>query len=160
MKIEVLLIAESKNSTLSQIRVDGQFIGFGVEDGYRQPKVYGETRIPDGTYNLLPRKEGKFYDQYRQQYKHKFVPHVTDVPGFEYILIHMGNTVLDTHGCLLVGYAASWDMNGDFKIVGGSSGPCYKYLYSLLAPEFAANRPVTITYRRDVLPVAAGPVSA
>ena len=53
--------------------------------------------------------------------------HVQDVPGFEYILIHVGNTDENTAGCLLVGTGAR-AAEGDMSIQ--SSRVAYKKLYS------------------------------
>lgn len=51
------------------------------------------SSIPSGTYKCLPHK-----------YKGKFVSwHLQNVPGREAILIHVGNTVADIQGCILVG---------------------------------------------------------
>lgn len=51
------------------------------------------TDIPDGTYNCIPHSGPKFQNVWEVQ----------KVPGHSAILIHNGNTVADTHGCILVG---------------------------------------------------------
>jgi hypothetical protein len=57
-------------------------------------KVPHETAIPTGVYkvivNLSPAKK-------------RMLPRLLDVPGFSGILIHRGNTVEDSSGCILVG---------------------------------------------------------
>jgi hypothetical protein len=146
MHLEVILIAETKNSTLSQLRVDGQFFCFVLEDGYREIKEYGNTRIPDGTYVLKPRTEGSFYKKYNEKWGHKFVIHVTDVPKFEYILMHIGNYIRDTKGCSLVGDSPKL-MYDNFTVM--DSAPAYMRLYAMIEPEFTAKRTVLITYKRD-----------
>lgn len=68
-------------------------------------KVYGETAIPTGTYVVtLDVVSGKYAssDWYRKLCGGK-MPRLLGVPGFEGILIHPGNTALDTLGCILVG---------------------------------------------------------
>jgi hypothetical protein len=52
---------------------------------------------------------------------------ILDVPGFEYILIHCGNTDKDTAGCLLVGEGAITTY-GNMMIT--QSVAAYKRLYS------------------------------
>ena len=68
-------------------------------------KVHGETAIPKGTYGVTlnvtsPKYAGVAW--YWQLCQGK-MPRLLAVPGFEGILIHPGNTALDTLGCILVG---------------------------------------------------------
>ena len=76
---------------------------YTLEDEQRALKVKGETRIPAGTYNRTKKRRG-FHARYDKKYPgiHRSMLHVTDVPGFEYILIHTGNTDEHTAGCLIV----------------------------------------------------------
>ena len=57
-------------------------------------KVYGETAIPYGTYQMVITWSPKFQ---------RDLPLLMNVNGFEYIRIHPGNTAEDSHGCILVG---------------------------------------------------------
>ena len=74
-----------------------------LEDISRK-KVYGQTAIPTGTYKVnLNVVSPKFKDRsWAKPYGGK-VPRLTNVPGFEGVLIHPGNTDSDTSGCILVG---------------------------------------------------------
>lgn len=69
----------------------------------RKTKKAGETAIPSGTYDVQllvsPAMSGKIY---AQKYGGRF-PCLLNVPGFDGILIHPGNSAKDTRGCLLVG---------------------------------------------------------
>ena len=109
MKLEVLRISSQKDST-SGILFDVSngkrtFLAYTLEDEQRDVKVYGETRIPPGTYKLKLRTEGGYHSRYVSKYGdwHKGMIWVQDVPGFEYILWHTGNTDESTAGCLLLG---------------------------------------------------------
>ena len=59
-----------------------------------QQKVKGQTAIPEGEYKIVMSPSAKF---------HRNMPYLKDVPQFEGIMIHPGNTVKDTMGCILVG---------------------------------------------------------
>ena len=62
---------------------------------------------------------------------HKGMLHVQDVPGFEYILIHTGNTDEHTMGCLLVADTSQQNITKDGFI--GASVDAYKRIYPSLA---------------------------
>ena len=109
MKLEVLRISSQKDSS-SGILFDvsngrRSFLCYTIEDEQRDIKVYGETRIPPGTYKLKLRTVGGFHSRYNSKYGdwHKGMIWVQDVPGFEYILWHTGNTDESTMGCLILG---------------------------------------------------------
>lgn len=68
-------------------------------------KVYGETAIPTGRYivrmDIVSPKYNN-YDWYRKNCQGR-MPRLESVKGFSGILIHPGNTALDSYGCILVG---------------------------------------------------------
>jgi len=57
-------------------------------------KVYGQTAIPAGKYELKMMHSPTFK---------RIMPYLCDVPGFSSVMIHPGNSVADTKGCILVG---------------------------------------------------------
>lgn len=108
MIITVDRVKSDNDATLSIISVDKVFECFGLEDEYREAKVPKETRIPDGLYNIEVRTVGGFDNRYRKKFGfHRGMLHVVGVPGFDYILVHIGNTEKNTDGCLLVGAGAN-----------------------------------------------------
>lgn len=103
--------------TIGRLFVDGAFFCNTLEDkdrglmqehgatAVRARKVYGETAIPAGRYavvlNVLsPKYAGVAWFR---NLTGGYMPRLLSVPGFDGILIHPGNTALDTYGCILVG---------------------------------------------------------
>ena len=72
--------------------------------------------------------------------------HITDVPNFEYILIHTGNTDEHTAGCLIVGAAQENNLLLPDGFV-GKSVTAYKRIYPSIAKAIADGEEVTITYK-------------
>ena len=124
------------------------FLAYTLEDEYRHEKKYGETRIPDGTYNLALRKTGGYNSKYSKRFSdiHIGMLHVTDVPGFEYILIHCGNTDEHTAGCLLVGDSQE---NNQITKKGctGKSTQADKGIYPRIAAAIDRRAQETIKYK-------------
>ncbi len=148
MHLIVERITSDQNSTLSIVFIDGVFQCFGIEDEFRINKIAGETRIPAGLYKLGVRSEGGFHSRYSNKFPriHKGMLQIMDVPGFEYILIHIGNTDKDTAGCLVVGENALTSN----AIRNSSSTAAYIDLYEKVI-DFALKGEVTIEYiDRDI----------
>jgi len=145
MKLRVIRYYSADDYTLGMLldETSGRkFLAYTLEDEHREVKVAGETRIPAGTYNITLRKVGGFHSKYSTKYgsMHKGMLWVRDVPGFEYILIHTGNTDEHTAGCLLVGNTS------DYKGVIGSSVDAYKRIYPAIAKVLTDGGSVEITY--------------
>lgn len=95
MKLRLERIETNPAYTIGKLYVDGAYQCWVLEDPVREgPKVHGETAIPFGEYPVVLNRSQRFG---------KTLPLVCNVPGFEGIRIHPGNTVADTDGCLLVG---------------------------------------------------------
>jgi len=153
MRLEVLRISSESDSTsglLFQLGADAnvrQFLCYTLEDEYRNEKVMHETRVPAGTYQIKLRTVGGFHGKYTKRFPelHKGMLHVQDVPGFEYILIHTGNTDEHTSGCLIIGDSQE---NNQLVTNGfiGRSTQAYKRVYPEIAAALEAGEEVTITY--------------
>ena len=125
-----------------------KFLAYTLEDEYRGEKIYGETRIPNGIYQLGLRTVGGYNQKYSKRFPdiHIGMLHVLDVPGFEYILIHCGNTDEHTAGCLLVGDSQENNQITKDGFIGKST-QAYKRIYPRIAEAINCGEKVTITYR-------------
>jgi hypothetical protein len=150
MQLEVLRISSQEDST-SGILFDvsngeRKFLCYTLEDEYREDKISGETRVPKGTYKLELRKVGGFDSRYKKKFSfHKGMLEVRDVPNFQYILIHIGNTDENTAGCLLVGDTQNSNLIEKDGFIGSSTN-AYKKIYPPIAKAIEDNEEVTITY--------------
>lgn len=146
MKLLVKRLYSADDFTIGSLFLEDEegreFLCFTLEDEYREEKEYGETRIPAGTYRITLRTVGGFHNRYAEKFPnmHKGMLWVRDVPGFEYILIHIGNTDEHTAGCLLVGMSA--DMKGTI----GKSTYAYKDIYPRISEALLDGEDVWIEY--------------
>lgn len=117
MKILIDRKWKKETYTIGKLYVDGVLFCNSLEDkdrGLKQTdslstiqskKVYAETAIPTGTYNVRMDIKSPKYSSY-SWYKNLcggYMPRLENVPGFSGILMHPGNTALDSSGCILVG---------------------------------------------------------
>ena len=125
-----------------------QFLCYTLEDEFRALKVRGETRIPAGIYDIQFRKEGGFHNKYSKRFTdiHKGMLQVMDVPNFDYILLHCGNTDEHSSGCLLLGDSQENNVIIKDGFIGKSTNS-YKRVYPLIAKELELGNKVTIEYK-------------
>ena len=112
MEIDLIRKTKTDKTTIGDLSVNGKFFCFVLEDKDRgltqsmsltqikKLKVYGETAIPEGRYEVVITMSDRFKRR---------LPLLMNVPGYEGIRIHTGNKAVDTHGCLLPGRVKSVD---------------------------------------------------
>ena len=102
--------------TIGVLSVDGKYFCETVEDRDRglssdmplnkikRIKVYGKTAIPTGRYRIdMNTVSPKFKNRVWAKKYGGIVPRLLSVPCFGGTLIHVGNTEVDSLGCILVG---------------------------------------------------------
>jgi hypothetical protein len=94
MKLELERIFLGADYTIGKLFIDGVYECDTLEDTVREFKIKHETAIPKGTYKVIITMSQRFQ---------RLLPLLVNVPGFDGIRIHPGNTKADTSGCLLVG---------------------------------------------------------
>lgn len=106
----------------------GGFQCFTLEDPIRDIKVPDKTAIPSGTYSLDFRTDSPMAARYADKYPdHPGMMWLRGVENFEWVYIHVGNTVNDSSGCILVGEGANIKSG-----ILTHSGNAYKQLYPLI----------------------------
>jgi hypothetical protein len=94
MQITVKRLHKTDTSTIGELLIDGVFECYTLEDVERPVKIKNETAIPKGTYKVIINQSNRFK---------RLLPLLLNVPNFEGVRIHSGNTNHDTEGCILVG---------------------------------------------------------
>jgi hypothetical protein len=120
---------------ISRVYIRDKFFCFAIEDAQRTTKIKGQTCIPQGTYNLGLR----YSPHFSPKLGHDMI-WVKDVPGFEFILIHTGNTINDTEGCLILGKTIG-TLKGNDGIVRDAvltSKPTYLEFYASVVNDIKA----------------------
>lgn len=113
MHLQLVRENMSKLATEGKLFINGTFECFSLEDTDRLleeggKKIYGQTAIPRGVYDM----DITYSNRFKQD-----MPIILNVPFFEGIRIHKGNTSLDTDGCILVGIS---NEKKDDNFIGGS----------------------------------------
>ncbi len=116
MKLKLKRIARRETYTIGRLYIDGEYFCDTIEDtdrGLQQSlplsvnqakKKKGATAIPVGTYRVtLDVKSPRFSQKQQYKFCEGRLPRLVNVPAFDGVLIHIGNTAKDTEGCILVG---------------------------------------------------------
>ncbi len=116
MELRLHRIARKDTYTIGRLYIDGQLFCDTLEPkdrGLRQDlpfevnrarKRKGSTAIPTGRYRLtLDVVSNRFKSKSMYKFCDGKLPRLINVPVFDGVLIHVGNTARDTEGCILVG---------------------------------------------------------
>lgn len=131
MKLKVTRQQFEPECTIGALTVNGFAQCYTLEDVVRptgEPKVFGQTAIPTGTYKVIITFSPHFQ---------RDLPLLLNVPNFEGVRIHPGNTAADTEGCILVGVDRLADSIGHSRIA-------FDALFPKIQQAIAAGEEVTI----------------
>lgn len=143
MKLLLKRVTKSKDFTLGELYINGKLFCYTCEDtdrGLKQSmpletiqklKVKSVTCIPYGKYKVTLDVVSPKYSNPKYKWAAKVgakIPRLLNVPGYEGVLIHVGNTAKDTDGCVLVGFTKT--KNGV-----GRSTDCFLTLYDILSDD-------------------------
>lgn len=117
MKLTLKRTAKKPTYTIGKLYIDDVYFCDTIEDTDRglyqgqdlelikKIKINSKTAIPKGTYKITLNVVSPKYSKkkiYQDICKGR-VPRLLNVPGYEGVLIHIGNTADDSSGCILVG---------------------------------------------------------
>lgn len=112
MKLTILPLRKTENSTISKLFINESFFCYTLEDKDRgldqsmnlltikAKKLFGITAIPAGIYTVTLSMSNRFK---------RLLPEILNVKGFEGVRIHRGNYAGDSLGCIIVGLHESSD---------------------------------------------------
>ena len=116
MELRLKRIAKRDTYTIGRLYINGERFCDTLEDKdrglaesfplcvNRAKKTKGATAIPTGRYRVtLDVQSPKYKNVPFYKFCDGRVPRLLNVPAFDGILIHVGNTAKDTEGCILVG---------------------------------------------------------
>jgi len=131
METKIIRDAQGKQSTLSQLYINGIFQCYLLEDKIREVKIPSQTAIPTGVFELrLNTWRAKNVDYKKAFGKlHEGMIEISGLPNFSFVYIHTGNTIKDTAGCPLCGFGFQF-IDGDYRVT--QSVAAYKMVYPKL----------------------------
>ena len=134
MLIKIIRTYKGEDYTIGKLFIDGEYFCDTLEDAVRDiktidDKIPGKTAIPVGCYKVRMDIQSPKYSK-RDSYKwcNGYLPRIMNVPFFDGILIHCGNTKEDTDGCILVG-----ENNEKGKV--NNSRVIFRKLYDILMTD-------------------------
>ena len=140
--LELTLVRDpsANGCTIGRLSIDGEHQCFTCEDVVRPAgqKVPGETAIPAGRYRIIVNRSERFSKIAGHEVK---LPLLLDVPNYEGVRIHTGNTAAHTEGCILPGLVRRPDGVGQSK-------PAFDALFARIQSALEAGEEVWIDIRQ------------
>ena len=154
MELILKRIALRSEYTIGKLYVDGEYLCDTIEDTVRdldkdgkfangEVKIPGKTAIPYGRYEITMKVKSPKYSNFSKYSWAKkydgYLPRLLNVPHFDGVLIHVGNSALDSEACVLV---------GENKVVGkviNSVNTFRRLMDDYLVPAKKRNEKISIT---------------
>ena len=153
MEITVERKYKKPTYTIDKWYINGAFFSDGLEDPDRgltstmtleeinKKKVYGQTAIPTGTYEVKMTYSNRLHGRaYAKKYDGK-LPELMNVKGYEGVRIHPFNKAQETLGCLSVG------KNSIKGAVTNATAYFYMLVDNYILPAIKRGEKITITIK-------------
>ena len=154
MELRLERIALRSEYTIGKLYVDGEYVCDTIEDTVRdldkdgkfangEVKIPGKTAIPYGRYEITMKVKSHKYSNFSKYSWAKkydgYLPRLLNVSQFDGVLMHVGNSALDSEGCIIV---------GENKVVGkviNSVNTFRRLMDDYLVPAKKRNENIVIT---------------
>ena len=154
MELRLERIALRSEYTIGKLYVDGEYVCDTIEDTVRdldkdgkfangEVKLHGKTAIPYGRYEITMKVKSPKYSNFSKYSWAKkydgYLPRLLNVSQFDGVLMHVGNSALDSEGCIIV---------GENKVVGkviNSVNTFRRLMDEYLVPAKKRNERIVIT---------------
>lgn len=118
MELRLERIVLRSEYTIGKLYVDGEYVCDTIEDTVRdldkdgkfangEVKIHGKTAIPYGRYEITMKVKSPKYSNFSKYSWAKkydgYLPRLLNVSQFDGVLMHVGNSALDSEGCIIVG---------------------------------------------------------
>lgn len=151
MELKLKRIARKSAYTIGKLYIDGKYVCDTLEDTDRglssdmplseikRIKVPSVTAIPTGTYTIVMNVQSPKFSKYKSYaFCNGYLPRLLKVPGYEGVLMHIGNYPTDTEGCILVGENKKKGMVLNSTVI-------FKAIYTILKAAADKGEQITIT---------------
>lgn len=141
--LTILRYLDDGETTLGLIFLRNKFFAYTLEDAHQDVKIQKKTRIPSGIYPLdFYKTESDLTKKYRKTYGDWFDFHleIKNIPNFQNVYIHVGNTHENTDGCILIADGVSAGTSKSLQY----SRNAFERFYKTVSALLKSNEPVTI----------------
>lgn len=142
--VTVLRYLDDGTTTLGLLYLGNRFFCYTLEDSHRDLKIPGQTRIPEGRYPLsFNGNLTELTQRYRNRFPwFEFHIEIKNIPNFDLVYLHIGNSHQDTRGCILL--ADGVNAGSSEKMV-SQSQRAYERFYRSIYPRLTSQSSLEIT---------------
>lgn len=140
--LTVLRYLDDGETTLGLIFLRNKFFAYTLEDAHNEVKIAKKTRIPSGIYLIdFNKNETDLTKIYRKNYRGWFDFHleIKEIPNFQNVYIHVGNTHEHTEGCILIADGVSAGTSKSLQYSRNAYERFYKTISALIKSDEKVN---------------------
>ncbi|WP_162415470.1 DUF5675 family protein [Cyclobacterium roseum] len=142
-ELTLLRYLDDGNTSLGLLYLGKQFFCYTLEDTHRDEKLPGGTRIPEGKYPLSFNPSlTELTKRYRKRFPwFEYHIEIKNIPNYELVYIHIGNSHQDTRGCILLADGVN---TGSSEKMVTHSQRAFERFYKRIYPKITSQKGLAI----------------